>query len=443
MARSLSDYAARVDRDTPSERDRYIDLLRGVAILAVVLGHWLAVAVVPDDGRIDGTSVLELADWTHWFTWLFQVMPIFFLVGGYANATSWRRHRDAGGTWPAWLHRRSVRLLRPTAAFAAASVAVVIGAHLAGADPGLLDDAGWVAGIALWFLAIYIAVAGATPLSYYLHERSRLGTLLALAAVLVPLDVARIVMVEPAWAAPNFLIGWALIHQVGFWWHDGAVPSGPRTGLLLTGLGAVALLGLTVAGPWPVAMVDVPGEVIHNSSPPSVALLVLVTVQAGLVFSVADAARRWLERPVVWTVVASVNRVVLTLFLWHMAAVVAAVAALHMSGLVPIHEPLTAQWWAWRPVWLLALALLAGVLVAIFSPLEQRSARPLATRQHRPRVAGALAGIGVPLACAGLFQLTLGGLAGDGPLSIPVLGASLLAVGLGATHWAGRFAPQP
>ena len=443
MARIVSDYAARVDRATPSERDRYIDLLRGVAILAVVVGHWLAVAVVADDGRIDGTSVLEVADWTHWFTWLFQVMPIFFLVGGYANATSWRRHRDAGGTWPAWLHRRSVRLLRPTAVFAAAAIAVVVGAHLAGVDPALLDQAGWVAGIALWFLAIYIAVAGATPLSYHLHERSRLGTLLALAAVLVPLDIARIVMVEPVWAAPNFLIGWALIHQVGYWWHDGAVPAGPRTGLPLAGLGAVALLGLTVVGPWPVAMVDVPGAVIQNSSPPSVALLALVAVQAGVAFSVADAARRLLERPVVWTVVASLNRVVLTLFLWHMAAVVAAVAALHMSGLVPVHEPLSAPWWAWRPVWLLTLALVAGVLVAIFAPLEQRSAVAMTTRHHRPRVAGALAGIGVPVACIGLSQLTLGGLAGDGPLSIPVLGAGLLAVGLAATHGAGRFAPQP
>lgn len=444
MLRSVTSYAERVDQATPSERDRYVDLLRALAIIAVVVGHWLAVAAYTDEqGAIDGTSVLALAHWTHWFTWLFQVMPIFFLVGGYANATSWRRHRDAGGTWPAWVHRRSARLLWPTGAFVTAVIAAVVVAHLAGVDLELLDEAGWVAGIALWFLAIYIAVAGATPLTYYLHQRFRVGTTLALAAVVVAFDLPRILTEEPAWAAPNFLVGWALIHQVGYWWLDGTVPSRPRTALLLAGGGALALVGLTMAGPWPVAMVDVPDAVIQNSSPPSLALLALVTVQAGVAFAVADAARRWLQRPLVWTAVASVNRVVLTLFLWHMAAVVVAIGLLHMTGFVPLYEPLSAQWWAWRPVWMLTLAVLATGAVAAFAPLEEGSGRPAGARRDSPRVAGVLAGPGVPVACIGLAQLTLGGLAGDGPLSVPVVGAGLLAVGVVATHAAGWFAPQP
>jgi len=31
---------------TPAHRDRYVDLLRAAAILAVVTGHWLAAAVI-------------------------------------------------------------------------------------------------------------------------------------------------------------------------------------------------------------------------------------------------------------------------------------------------------------------------------------------------------------------------------------------------------------
>lgn len=35
----------------------------------------------------------ELAAWTHPFTWSFQVMPLFFGVGGYVNALSWHSAR--------------------------------------------------------------------------------------------------------------------------------------------------------------------------------------------------------------------------------------------------------------------------------------------------------------------------------------------------------------
>ena len=34
--------ATRIDAATPAERDRYVDLLRALAIVMVVLGHWTA-----------------------------------------------------------------------------------------------------------------------------------------------------------------------------------------------------------------------------------------------------------------------------------------------------------------------------------------------------------------------------------------------------------------
>ena len=33
--------------------------------------------------------------WTQWLTLFFQVMPLIFLAGGYANAGSWARHHAA------------------------------------------------------------------------------------------------------------------------------------------------------------------------------------------------------------------------------------------------------------------------------------------------------------------------------------------------------------
>jgi hypothetical protein len=41
-------------------------------------------------GNIKITSMLEHQEWTRWMTWIFQVMPVFFLVGGYSNGISWQ-----------------------------------------------------------------------------------------------------------------------------------------------------------------------------------------------------------------------------------------------------------------------------------------------------------------------------------------------------------------
>jgi len=83
---------------TPATRNRYADLLRVVSILVVVLGHWLMAVLAYEDGEFIGRNLLEVATWTHLLTWVFQVMPIFFIVGGFTNAGSWRSAagRDVG-----------------------------------------------------------------------------------------------------------------------------------------------------------------------------------------------------------------------------------------------------------------------------------------------------------------------------------------------------------
>ena len=75
--------------DTPPSRNRYVDWLRALSISAVVFGHWLIAApwIAADGLRLD--HMLAVQPWTQWLTLLFQVMPVFFLVGGYSNAASW------------------------------------------------------------------------------------------------------------------------------------------------------------------------------------------------------------------------------------------------------------------------------------------------------------------------------------------------------------------
>ena len=103
----------RLAEETPDDRNRVADLLRVVSILVVVFGHWLMAAVPIADGELVPGHLLILADWTHPLTWVFQVMPVFFLVGGYSNALSWRSARRRNESYGTWLRARLRRLILP------------------------------------------------------------------------------------------------------------------------------------------------------------------------------------------------------------------------------------------------------------------------------------------------------------------------------------------
>ncbi|MDX3249510.1 acyltransferase family protein, partial [Streptomyces sp. ME18-1-4] len=78
-------------------RDRYVDFLRAWAILLVVLGHWVITGLVRHpDGAIGAPELLATVPWTQWLTLGFQIMPLFFLAGGYAAGGSWSRARAGG-----------------------------------------------------------------------------------------------------------------------------------------------------------------------------------------------------------------------------------------------------------------------------------------------------------------------------------------------------------
>jgi peptidoglycan/LPS O-acetylase OafA/YrhL len=105
--------AAAVAAKTPESRNRYVDFLRALSICAVVVGHWLMAAPYIDGGGIQISSMLEHQPWTRWLSWAFQVMPVFFLVGGYANGLSWRAARRDGRPYAEWLQLRLQRLVGP------------------------------------------------------------------------------------------------------------------------------------------------------------------------------------------------------------------------------------------------------------------------------------------------------------------------------------------
>src|SRR5207344_3421442 len=94
------------------------------------------------DGAFTGKNLLEIAPWTHILTWIFQVMPIFFIVGGFTNAGSWRSASRRGVWYATWLRARSARLLGPAIVFVAFWTVLPMLAVLVGLPSGMAPTGG-------------------------------------------------------------------------------------------------------------------------------------------------------------------------------------------------------------------------------------------------------------------------------------------------------------
>ncbi|ASW57835.1 acyltransferase [Plantactinospora sp. KBS50] len=385
-------------RNTPAGRERYVDLLRAVAIVAVVSGHWLMTVIGHDaSGQLAGHNALQELTNERVATWLFQVLPIFFLVGGYANAASLTSRTARGGGAGDWLVERSGRLLRPTSTFLAVLVVVAVVARWIGADPREIRTVIWFVTVPLWFLAPYLLVVVLTPVMFALHRRAGAAVPAVLVGLVALGDIGR--LAGPAWLSfGNYLFGWLLPHQIGFAWRTGGLRIRPRAAAALAVGGLVALILLTEVGPYPTSMINLSGQRIQNMSPPSLALLSLAAAQLGVILLLRGPAERMLHRTRPWMLVVAINAVVLTIFLWHLTALLLLAGALEGLGLLPTPAAGSAGWWLLRPPWLVLGAIALAPLVAVFGPVEARAGRRRGARSS--------AGAGVPLPLPGPLNRT-------------------------------------
>jgi peptidoglycan/LPS O-acetylase OafA/YrhL len=356
-------------KDIVRQRDRFIDGLRALAILGVVGGHWLVGALVatPAGGlRID--SPMRYLEWLHPVTWFLQMLGLFFLVGGYTAAQGLRRARARGETDAAWVRRRLWRIGRPVVA------ATVI---LAVALP-LLGILGLSAGTArttvvlflqpLWFMGVYAVITALTPYALRLDRRGGLWVVLAFAAAVAAVDLARFGPdVEPvAVGYLSVLPAWAFGYQLGVAWSSGRVDRRIAGGLLAGGL--VMFVVLLVVLKYPVSVVSVPGATRSNSNPPSLLVPALAAIQAGAALLLRDRIERFLRRPRVWAVVAALNLSAMSIFCWHQVALVGVSEVARRVGTLPGlgDAPGDGGWVAARLAWYPVLAIvLAGLVVLV------------------------------------------------------------------------------
>lgn len=397
---------------TPDTRDRYVDLLRVASLGAVVLGHWMMAAVTPDGVG----NLLAVVPALQPLTWLLQVMPVFFFVGGFAHALSYRsllRKRPEGSTdsvYAAFLRARLQRLLRPTMVFVLVWGAAALLIQLLGGGGGLTGVTLRLVTQPLWFIGIYLAMVAFTPPLLRLHERYGWGAFAGLAGAAAAVDVLRFAAGVPYVEFLNFAFVWLAVHQLGFLRADGRLGAGPalsalRRPALLAGGGLITAVALVAAGPYPLSMVGMPGEKVSNMAPPTLALLCHGLWLVGAVELLRAPAARLLARPRAWRTVVAANGVAMTAFLWHLTAMLGVYGAM-LALDVPLPEPATAAWWAQTPLRLAVAAALTAVLVAAFRTFE-RPAPTAAVQGHGP-----LAALGATLTLLGVLGLSMVGFAG-------------------------------
>src|SRR5215472_15298633 len=242
--------AAELADRTPSSRNRYVDSLRAISMLVVTVGHWLAAAPYFDaTNTLTIAHILTVAPWTAWLTWVVQVMPIFFMVGGYANGISWRAARRDDKSYAAWIEGRLRRLVWPIFPLLAVWVAIVAIEYARGVRPELISYGSQVAFIPLWFLAVYIGIVLLVPATEAAWTRFGMGSFWALTAAAAAVDVMYVAVGLRWLGFANYLFVWGAIFVLGYAWLDERF-SERRT--LLVGAAALgfAVLLLLVIGPY-------------------------------------------------------------------------------------------------------------------------------------------------------------------------------------------------
>jgi fucose 4-O-acetylase-like acetyltransferase len=371
------------------KRNRYLDLMRVLAIGGVVYGHWLLVSVTYRGGRLSGVDAVDYVSWGRWVTWLFQVMPVFFLVGGYVNAGSWMAHHAQGETWTQWVRDRALRLLWPTAVFVVVMVLAVIAAKAAGVPSAEIAEAGWLVALQLWFLPVYLVLIALTPVLLATHRRWGLAVPVAMAGAAGLVDVGVVGPHLHVIGYLNYFFVWGSIHQWGFAWRDRTLTS-PR---------------------WrPCAMAAEPWA-------------------SGL-----------LDRPRLWQFVRRLNSTVMNVYLWHFVPAIVIAVAFYATGVMPQPAVGSAEWWELRPAWFALLTIVLVPLVMAITRAERPMLRLPAGLGRPGPWSPVLLVTGIAAAGVGLARLAIGGFAPGGHLPALVLAAC--TAGLVAALFTGR-APAP
>ena len=285
-------------RTARSVRDPYADFLRAFSLLVVILWHWCFTILIWGDQGPSATSPLGFTSGLWIVTWLLQVLPVFFYIGGYVHLKAWERAAARGDR--IWHFA-----LKQARALAVPSGALLLTWIVLGIIVGNVFDVSWMGQAVLmvvsplWFVATYLAFICLLPITVWLHRRYDALVLVVFAGLAIIVDILRFRYHVPGVEWANMIFVWGFAFQLGFFhgrisgvdsaprYSDGRVdweyqsPRARQLARILTLGGLFALVGLVFSGQYPGSMVGVPGQG-SNMAPPTVCIIALTVFQVGV-----------------------------------------------------------------------------------------------------------------------------------------------------------------
>lgn len=360
------------------DRDRYVDFLRALSLVVVVVWHWGFTILEITPTSVSPNSPIG-STWGMWaLTWILQVMPVFFFVGGFTHRLAFDDYQP--GASRRFLKKRVARLVPP----ALSLIALWIGIGLvieATYDPAWTWSAVVLVLSPLWFLVVYLILVALAPLAIRAHWRWGELVIIWLVGLAAVFDVIRFTQGR-GWAAwLNFIVIWGLAHQLGFF-YDRLVAAPRRVGWMFLWGGLFSLVALTNMGFYPRSVVGVPEDQFSNMGPPTLAIVGLIILQVGLVILLRDRIAVRLETNRDWQrTFGWVNANALPLYLMHGTGMAVAVAVIYWStGYLPPAEA-DLEWWLTRPLWLIAPAVGTYPFLVAFNRLTRREETASATTE--------------------------------------------------------------
>jgi hypothetical protein len=389
---------AEVEASTPATRDRAIDVIRIVSLVAVVVGHTIIATSTLRDGVFIWRNLLAASPVFQALTWVFQIMPLFFFAGVAAWINSW----TPGTSWGSWMMRRCTRLYRPVFYYLAfwwvalALLSTVLPEHVY--EP--------VAGISiqlLWFLGAYVLVLATVPLLAGITTTGRfVAAVVGTYAFIAVVDAIRINVHDVSALGYLNMVVWLIPGMFGVAYRRRLLAG--RAALTLVVVMLVVNVALLVLGPYELSLVGIETQQLKNMTPPSLLLAGHAIMMCAFAIAAAPAIARWAHRPRVWWLAAIGNSGAMTLYLWHIPPLL----AMHLVFDYldhPRFDPSSPGFVVLSVIQVMIMGTLVAVVFVTLRPLENNPL-PLWDGGSVSRPGGRSAAVGVLLCVAGAATLT-------------------------------------
>jgi fucose 4-O-acetylase-like acetyltransferase len=335
--------------------------------------HWAFTILEWGPNGPHATSPLGFTRGLWLATWLLQVMPLFFFIGGYVHLRSWESAQRKGAKiWPfVWKRMRQLLVPAGTVLIAWIALGSLIGTYFD------LKGYGQVVKLIvspLWFLGVYLGLIALLPIAFWLHRKAGVLVLVWLGGGAMLVDVLRFHEGLEAAAWLNMVLVWGFAHQAGFFYQK--IVDAPRhNDWALLWIGLFGLVGLVASGLYPGSMVGVPGERFSNVGPPTFIIVALLLFQIGVVELLRPRMRVLLARPRWKKANSLINSYALPLYLVHTTGMALFLFLVWLTfGLeFKEHASIDAGWWLSRPLAIIGPLVCTIPVLWVFRWVQRRT----------------------------------------------------------------------